>query len=312
MKRSLILSFAILTLVGIMLLIAWGQAQAETPAGLPKTTHAAQALSPIWDPAIRQWSPQIFAAAQEYGLDPDLIAAIIREESHGDPFAESYLGAVGLMGVMPSGPGMEFRPSPEALKRPNINVNWGAAIFAEIIRQSGGDIFAALAAYNGGWELVNTRVPQSYAENVLHYYGRAIAARNGISPNMAKQWTVAVDMRRGNVPSEELLVLGDRPFIDVRVYGGHVIYSDVGKRMQPYRIHGYAVPVALSIPADTVSYGHSDRVDAPLQARLGEAVEKVDNSNPEVLIACLPSLHRLRGRISTRWYAPSQCPSWHR
>jgi hypothetical protein len=216
------------------------------------------------------------------------------------------------MGVMPSGPGLEFRPSPEALARPTTNLHWGTAILTEIIRQSGGDIFAALAAYSGGWELVNTRVPQLYATNILNNYGRAIAARNGISLEIATQWTVAIEMRRGHVVGEDLLVLGDQPISGLRTYGEHVIYADVDDKGRAYHIRGYAVPVALVISADAVSYGHSDEIETVLQVRLGESVQKMDRSNPEVLIACLPSLSRLRGRASTRWYAPSQCPSWHR
>ncbi len=295
------------------LLVAMGQAQAAPiRPGLNKTIPSVQPLSPIWGPTIRQWSPQIATISQEYGLDPDLIAAVIQEESHGDHQVVSYMGAVGLMGVMPSGPGLEFRPTTEALKRPTTNLHWGAAILTEIIRQSGGDIYAALAAYSGGWELVETRIPQLYATNILNNYGRAIAARSGVSPDIANRWTVAIEMRRGHVVGTELLVLGEQPVSGLRTYGEHVIYADVDDRGYAFHIRGYAVPVALVIPTDTVSYGHSDQVEAPLQARLGENVEKIDNSNPEVLIACLPSLSRLRGRVSTRWYAPSQCPSWHR
>ncbi len=313
MKRFLRVSLTILALLVTTLLVALGQAQAApTPTGLSKTMPAAQVLSPIWGPTIRQWSPQIATIAQEYGLDPDLIAAVIQEESHGDHQVVSYMGAVGLMGVMPSGPGLEFRPSAEALKRPTTNLHWGAAILTEIIRQSGGDIYAALAAYSGGWELVETRIPQLYATSILNNYGRAVAARNGVSPDIATNWTVAIEMRRGHVVGDDLLVLGEQPLSGLRTYGEHVIYTDVDEQGRAYHIRGYAVPVALVIPADAVSYGHSDQVEAPLQARLGERVEKVNHTNPEVLIACLPSLSRLRGRVSTRWYAPSQCPSWHR
>lgn len=285
---------------------------APSLAGAYSNPPQALLLSPIWEPAIRQWTPQITAVAQEYGLDPDLIAAVIHEESHGDPHVVSYMGAVGLMGVMPSGPGMEFRPSSEALQRPITNLHWGVAILAEIVRQSGGDIYAALAAYNGGWELANTRVPRLYAANILNNYGRAIAARSGISTSLATRWTVAIEMRRGHVVGEELLVLGEQPLAGLRTYGAHVIYEDVDERGRAYYVRGFAVPLILAIPANDVPYDQSDRLEAPLQARLGERVEKIDNSNPEVLIACLPSLSRLRGRVSTRWFAPSHCPSWHR
>lgn len=321
MKRSAKFIF-LLTLIGTLFLFSSQARAARTPAGLSKSAPPLQPLAPTWGSNIRQWSAQIALVAHEYGLDPDLIAAVIREESHGDPHVVSYMGAVGLMGVMPRGPGFEFRPSAEALKRPNTNLHWGAAILADIIRQSGGDLYAALAAYNGGWSLVESRVPRLYASSVLHYYGRAVAARSGISPDIATQWTLAVEMRRGHVPvghaapgdslATDLLVLGTSTTASVRTYGGHIVYSDAGRQARAYTVRGYAVPIVSAVPHDSVSYGHSDRLEAPLQARLGEVIEKADSSSLEVLVACLPSLNRLRGRVSTRWYAPSSCPSWHR
>ncbi len=309
------------TLLCTLLLLSTQAQAARTAPGLSKSAPVLQPLAPTWDPTIRQWATQIALVANEYGLDADLIAAVVREESHGDPHVVSYMGAVGLMGVMPRGPGFEFRPSAEALKLPNTNLHWGAAILADIIRQSGGDLYAALAAYNGGWELAETRVPRLYASSVLHYYGRAVAARSGISPDIAMRWTLAIEMRRGHVPvgyaspgdsAAELLVLGTSAVLPLRTYGGHVVYSDAGKRVRAYTVRGYAVPAVSAVPRDAVSYGYSDRLETPLQARLGEVIEKADSSILEVLIACLPSLHRLRGRVSTRWYAPSSCPSWHR
>ncbi len=321
MKRSAKFIF-LLTLIGTLFLVSSQVQAAPRPSGLSKSAPNLQPLAPTWDPTIRQWATQIALVANEYGLDADLIAAVIREESHGDPHVVSYMGAVGLMGVMPRGPGFEFRPSAEALKRPNTNLHWGAAILADIIRQSGGDLYAALAAYNGGWDLAETRATRLYASSVLHYYGRAVAARNGISPDIATQWTLAIEMRRGHIPvgyaspgdssGAELLILGTAATFPTRAYGGHIVYSDTGKRARPYTVRGYAVPIVSAVPRDAVSYGYSDRLEAPLQARLGEVIEKADSSSLEVLVACLPSLSRLRGRVSTRWYAPSSCPSWHR
>lgn len=313
--RSL-LRLAVLT--ALATLIVWGVLLPTKPAqarvGLYKTAVTPQILSPYWDNNIRQWSTHIGVVAKEYGLDPDLIAAIIQEESHGDRQVTSWAGAVGLMGVMPAGPGLEWRPSPEELMEPATNLHWGVAILSEIIQQSGGDFFSALAAYSGGWEMVENRIPRLYASNVLDHYGRAVAARSGISPKIASQWTVAIELRRGNVSSEPLLVLGHQPLSGLQTFGEHIIYNYADPSGRVYVIKAYAVPVALVMPLTTrvKNYGLADVVEAPLQARLGQEIVKIDQSNPQVLLACLPSLGRLRGRVSTRWYAPSQCPSWHR
>ena len=122
---------------------------AQARPGLRKTTATPQILSPIWDATIRQWSMHIGAIANEYGLDPDLIAAVINEESHGDYQVVSYMGAVGLMGVMPAGPGLEWRPSAEALKRPSTNLRWGAAILTEIIQPASTIVADTTARHDG-------------------------------------------------------------------------------------------------------------------------------------------------------------------
>lgn len=272
-------------------------------------------ISDIWGPAVQQWEFHIGVLSEEYGLDPDFIAAVIKEESDGDHRATSQKGAVGLMGVMPTGPGMEFRPSADDLANPAINLRWGVAILADVVRQAGGDLYAALAAYNGGWDNVANRVPRRYATSVLNNYGRAIATRNGISPDIAAQWTIAIELRHGYMPNESLLVLGSQPVSGLRTYGEHIIYDYVDSEGHAYYVRGYAVPVALIAPveAETQLFGDSDAVEASLQARLGdESGVKNGNSNPRVLLACLPNLERLRGHASTRWFSPSDCPAGDR
>ena len=287
-------------------------AVASAPASNKVQQEQQDVISPIWPATINQWSSYINTLAEMNGLDPDFVAAIVHEESNGDAQAISRVGAVGLMGVMPSGPGLEWRPATVELADPLTNLRWGVAIIAEIIRQSGGDIFAALAAYAGGWDQVESRVPREYAARVLHYYGRAVAARNQISPEIAAQWTIAIEIRHGHVPAESLLVLGDQPVSGLQTYGEHTVFRDVDQAGHAYFVIGYAVPVALVVPLDQVSFGPANAVEAPLQARLNRLQIKQEQSNPRILLACLPSLSRLRGHNSTRWFAPSDCPVWHR
>lgn len=287
--------------------------QAAPAYSLHKADSPNAILSPVWGPNIQQWSILIVLYARQYGLDPDFVAAVIKEESNGDHSAVSRAGAVGLMGVMPTGPGLEWRPTTEALKDPATNISWGSAILGEIIKQSGGDVYSALAAYTGGWPQVEAKVPRQYAANVLNNYGRAIVVRSGLSPEIANRWTLAVELRRGNVPSESLLVLGSQPLSGLQVYGEHVVYDFVDPSGRTYFVKGYAVPVALVVPPwNTDFFGSGDSLESQLQGRLTGIVDKSEGHNPAVLIACLPSLSRLRGHASTRWYAPSFCPDGHR
>lgn len=274
-------------------------------------------LSPIWPPSIQQWSEDIEILAEVYGVHPDLIAAVIREESNGQPEGLSTQGAVGLMGVMPAGPGLEWRPSTEELLNPSVNMRWGVQILAEVVRQSGGDLAAALAAYNGGWGAAHTKVPQAYAEAVLDNYGRAIAARNGVSPDIAGQWTVAIELTRGNVTNSPFLVLGAKPVSGTWMYGEHLIYDYVDQTGRAYHIRGYVVPVTLVVPLSEIAQPvfAGERLDAYVQSQTDAQSfpdVKQANRNPRIILACLPSLGRLRGHASTRWFAPTDCPGWHR
>jgi hypothetical protein len=313
--RFLRITFVVVIVITLSPLPAFpGTANAAVSSGLRKAENVESLLSPVWGPSIRQWSSHIGVLADAYGLDPDFIAAVIHEESNGYEGGISRAGAVGLMGVMPAGPGLEWRPSTEELTNPATNLRWGVAILAEVVRQSGGDISSALAAYSGGWEYANSRVPRNYAARVLDGYGRAVAARSQVSPDIAAQWTVAIQIRRGDVPKESLLILGNQPLSGLHTYGEHTVYDYIDQSGRSYYVKGYAVPVALIVPlnTDTTRYGRGDTIEVELQARLGETSLKMANSNPHVLIACLPSLSRLRGHASTRWFAPSFCPSWHR
>lgn len=144
-------------------------AQGESPSDL-------SGLSPYWSPNVIRWESFILSAAEERNLDPDLIAAVIWKESLGRAWERGPVGAVGLMGVMP----FDWRPSEEELENPWTNVAWGARALAYTIRDGKGDLYYALAAYNGGWGQVHLRVTRSYAADVLNHYARAVAVRHGL------------------------------------------------------------------------------------------------------------------------------------
>jgi hypothetical protein len=302
----------------VLMLLSPPHTQAADPPGLHRSTSTPEGvlLSPMWGPAIRQWSTYIGVLARTHGLDPDLIAAVVQEESNGRLDGVSSMGAVGLMGVMPQGPGLEWRPTTEELMNPSVNLRWGVAILAEVVRQAGGDLASALAAYSGGWEYAGSLVPQAYAEAVLDNYARAVLIRSGISPDIAAQWTIAVEINKGYVPTEPLLVLGSQPVSGLYTYAQHRVYDYVDEFGRSFYIDGYAVPVALVVPGSpdpsSTNFGRGDEIELHLQARLNGDNVKIDTSNPRIILACLPSLSRLRGIASTRWFAPSSCPSWHR
>jgi soluble lytic murein transglycosylase len=95
------------------------------------------------------------AEAQERGLDPLLLAALVRQESLFEPVAESYAGARGLGQVMPAtGEGIARSLDVENfalddLYRPAVSIRFGA-YYLGLQLDRFDQILIALAAYNGG------------------------------------------------------------------------------------------------------------------------------------------------------------------
>ena len=94
-------------------------------------------------------------AARAAGVDPLLVAALIRQESAFDPEARSRADARGLMQVLPSvGAGMASGTGitdwdSALLYQPEINVQFGVTHLAQTLKQYP-TLQAALASYNAG------------------------------------------------------------------------------------------------------------------------------------------------------------------
>jgi len=90
------------------------------------------------------------------GLDPLLLLALIRQESTFGVLSTSPAGAKGLTQIIPATGewiALKLRRrdyTADALYRPCVNVKFGAWYLARQIEDFGGEILAALAAYNAG------------------------------------------------------------------------------------------------------------------------------------------------------------------
>lgn len=101
-------------------------------------------ISPLFTPEVQHWAPQIVAWAQQYGLDPNMVATVMQIESCGDPAALSGAGAQGLFQVMP----FHFQAGEDAFY-PDTNAMRGMSFLADLVTQFG-DAGLAFAGYNGG------------------------------------------------------------------------------------------------------------------------------------------------------------------
>ncbi|ADH62445.1 lytic transglycosylase domain-containing protein [Meiothermus sp. PNK-Is4] len=113
--------------------------------------------------------------ARGYGLDPDLLIALVWVESRFCPDAVSPDGAVGLGQIMPA-TGKAIGISRERLFHPQWNL-WGAARHLRQLWDSFRDWPLALAAYNAGSGAVRKYrgIPpypetQKYVRDVLWVY----------------------------------------------------------------------------------------------------------------------------------------------
>ena len=99
----------------------------------------------------------IIEQSQAYGLDPIFMFSVIRQESLFEGFVKSTAGAHGLMQVVPptgSQIASELNWPPgfdsDDLYRPNVSVRFGAYYLSKNRDLLGGNMYATLAAYNGG------------------------------------------------------------------------------------------------------------------------------------------------------------------
>lgn len=139
--------------------------RSERPPEAPSRVHVGE---------IKRYDPLICAACRRFGVDTDLVRAVIKAESNFNHRAVSPKGALGLMQLMPL---TAQEMSVQDPFDPADNIYGGVQYLKRLLAMFKGDVPLALAAYNAGPERVasTNRIPsieetQYYVQKVLNYF----------------------------------------------------------------------------------------------------------------------------------------------
>lgn len=161
---------------------------------VPAARAAAPAVRPSvqpFRPRVERWRGLVRELLHEarlegrhggaaWRLDENLVLAVMEQESGGDPDAESWAGARGLMQLMPESFAwiMGIRNwgedisdiDPTFVFDPTTNVRAGVRMLAAVLEEQGGSVYWALASYNAGGGAVNRWRAMGY-DSVPDWYG---------------------------------------------------------------------------------------------------------------------------------------------
>jgi len=147
-----------------------------------------------------------YLTAKEINFDPLLILAVMAIESRFNPFAESPVGAQGLMQVMSKVHNDKFEEigGPRSALNPAVNIKVGAMILKEYVK-SGGSIEAGLKRYVGAADMESD---DGYGAKVLGEYDRlkAVAAGKRVSTFATMAGRIAPRVQTLPAPIEQKAV----------------------------------------------------------------------------------------------------------
>lgn len=122
--------------------------------------------------SVMQWCDLITQYSNAAGIEPNLTAIVIKEESMGNERVISHSGAVGLMQIMARdglsaqlyGSMFADRPSVQELSDPEFNIQFGTSMLADLIRRRGlRDGIKSYGPSDAGY---------TYADNIISQLGK--------------------------------------------------------------------------------------------------------------------------------------------
>jgi len=194
---------------------------------------------------VTQYDSLINETAGRYGVDANLVKAVIQHESGFNPQAVGPKGEKGLMQLMPD---TITRYGVSDPFDPRQNIDGGSHYLADLLKKYGGNTEAALAAYNAGEETVDKgQVPDStrnvYVPAVMALYKGGVSLPTTAAPAIPvspapavvaatttevvakpNQWSENV-----SVPSDVVARLEPKGKVRYRFWDGREIDDEPGK-----------------------------------------------------------------------------------
>ena len=141
----------------------------------PELHSVATTGNPVYDELVKK-------SAARNGVDPNLVMAVMRQESGFNPRAQSYKGATGLMQLMPA---TARRFGVVNIYDPAQNIEGGTKYLRFLLDTFNGNVELALAGYNAGenavvnsgYQIPRYRETQNYVKSISAKYGKSKSAR---------------------------------------------------------------------------------------------------------------------------------------
>lgn len=210
--------------------------------------------------AFKQVRPLLQREAAAKGINFALLKALVAVESGFNPRAVSSAGAVGLMQIMPNtARGLGLRSTSKSsvaqqLTNPATNVRLGTRYLQQMLRQFGGRVDLALAAYNAGPGAVRKRmaVPnypetQNYVRTILAIYQTLTHSTLPVSSSL-QQTSTPHNSRR------KQLVLGSasKPAKPKPDAVAHITIPAASTKIAEKTVQSTVTPTALDVVAEKI------------------------------------------------------------
>jgi soluble lytic murein transglycosylase-like protein len=155
------------------------QPQGKAPAMVEKKPGA---NAPVGTTGNATYDDLVMKSATRHGVDPNLVMAVMRQESGFNSRAKSYKGATGLMQLMPA---TARRFGVQNIWDPAQNIEGGTRYLRFLLDTFKGDIELVLAGYNAGenavvnsgYKIPRYRETQNYVRSITAKYGKTNTAR---------------------------------------------------------------------------------------------------------------------------------------